>query len=181
MKAVALLSLLPPQLSVKEQTIRLVAEERTFPPAVGTTRSYHTKDEQPEPSMTLLKMGSLSGSEIFSLSTQYEPIWYGWRTGTKHHWCGDRDQGDVWQFPKPSASELHPTMKPVGLIERAIANSSPPGAIVLDLFAGSGTTIIAAERQGRTCYALELEPAYVQVALERWKLYTGRAPELEEG
>ncbi len=112
---------------------------------------------------------------------QYEPIWYGWRTGTKHHWCGDRDQGDVWQFPKPSASELHPTMKPVGLIERAIANSSSAGAIVLDLFAGSGTTIIAAERQGRTCYALELEPAFVQVALERWKQYTGRAPELEEG
>ena len=72
-------------------------------------------------------------------------------------------------------------MKPVGLIEQAIVNSSPPGAIVLDLFAGSGTTIIAAERQGRTCYALELEPAFVQVALERWKQYTGRAPELEKG
>ena len=112
---------------------------------------------------------------------QYEPVWYEWRTETKHHWCGDRDQGDVWQFPKPLASELHPTMKPVGLIERAIANSSSPGAIVLDLFAGSGTTIIAAERQGRTCYALELEPAFVQVALERWKQYTGRVPELEEG
>ncbi len=112
---------------------------------------------------------------------QYEPIWYGWPTGAKHHWCGDRDQGDVWPFPKPSASELHPTMKPVGLIERAIANSSSPGGIVLDLFAGSGTTIIAAERQGRTCFALELEPACVQVALERWKQYTGRVPELEEG
>ena len=72
-------------------------------------------------------------------------------------------------------------MKPVGLIERAIANSSSPGGLVLDLFAGSGTTIIAAERQGRTCYALELEPAFVQVALERWNQYTGRAPDLEEG
>ena len=72
-------------------------------------------------------------------------------------------------------------MKPVGLIEQAIANSSPPGAIVLDLFAGSGITIIAAERPCRTCYALELGPASVPVALERWKQYTGRAPELEEG
>jgi DNA modification methylase len=71
-------------------------------------------------------------------------------------------------------------MKPVALIERAIANSSPRGGIVLDLFAGSGTTIIAAERQGRRCYAMELDPGYAQVCIERWKQYTGRAAHLVE-
>ena len=111
---------------------------------------------------------------------QFEPIWYGWPKHAKRYWCGDRTQGDVWLFPKPTASDLHPTMKPVALIERAIANSSPRGGIVLDLFAGSGTTIIAAERQGRTCYAMELDPAYAQVCIERWNQYTGRAAHLEE-
>lgn len=111
---------------------------------------------------------------------QFEPIWYGWPKGAKHHWCGDRAQGDVWQFPKPLASRLHPTMKPVALLEKAIANSSPRGAIVLDLFSGSGSTLIAAERQGRICYAMELDPIYTQVSIERWKSYTGRTARLEE-
>src|SRR5215207_5319239 len=77
---------------------------------------------------------------------QYEPIWFGWREGGKHYWCGDRDQGDIWNIPRPSASELHPTMKPLPLVERALANSSREGYRVLDLFLGSGTTLIAAER-----------------------------------
>jgi DNA modification methylase len=111
---------------------------------------------------------------------QFEPIWYGWRKRAKRHWCGDRAQGDVWSFPRPRSSQLHPTMKPVALIERAIANSSPRGGIVLDLFAGSGTTIVAAERQGRSCYALELDPGYAQVSIERWKRFTGRDAQLEE-
>jgi len=111
---------------------------------------------------------------------QYEPIWYGWRDGGRHYWCGDRDQGDVWLIPRPSASELHPTMKPVALVERAIANSSRPGARVLDLFLGSGTTLIACERLGRRCLGMELEPHYAQVAIERWQRYAGRAAVLEE-
>ena len=76
---------------------------------------------------------------------QYEPIWYGWREGAKHHWNGDRDQGDVWRIERPSASEAHPTMKPLALVERAIENSSRPGDLVCDLFLGSGSTLIAAE------------------------------------
>ena len=111
---------------------------------------------------------------------QYEPVWFGWPEGKRHHWCGDRDQGDVWSIPRPAASELHPTMKPIGLIERMIANSSQPGARVLDLFIGSGTTIIAAERLGRRGLGMELEPRYVQVAIERWERYTGRKAELAE-
>jgi len=110
---------------------------------------------------------------------QYEPIWYGWREGASHHWCGDRDQGDVWTIPRPADSELHPTMKPLELVERAIQNSSKPGDGALDLFLGSGTTLIAAERTGRICYAMELEPAYVDVAIRRWEAFTGERAQRE--
>ena len=104
---------------------------------------------------------------------QYEPILYGWREGDKHHWCGDRDQGDVWSFDKPIASPLHPTTKPVPLIKRAIENSNSIGDIVLDPFLGSGTTLIACERSGRICYGMELDPHYVDVAIKRWESFTG--------
>jgi hypothetical protein len=79
---------------------------------------------------------------------QYEPILYGWPQGSRHYWCGDRDQSDVWAYEKPRANDLHPTMKPVALVERAIRNSSKSGDIVLDPFAGSGTTLMAAEATG---------------------------------
>jgi DNA modification methylase len=72
-------------------------------------------------------------------------------------------------------------MKPVALVERALTNSSVPGAIVLDPFLGSGTTLVAAERLGRRCYGIEIEPAYVQIAIERWQRFTGRTAVLEEG
>ena len=103
----------------------------------------------------------------------YEPIWYGWREGVEHHWCGDRDQSDVWQIARPAEAPLHPVMKPLGLMERAIRNSSREGAIVLDLFLGSGSTLIAAERTGRACYGLELDPRYCDVVLARWESFAG--------
>jgi DNA modification methylase len=105
---------------------------------------------------------------------QYEPIWFGWREGAKHHWCGDRDQGDVWEIDRPSESEAHPTMKPLALVERAISNSSTPGDVVLDLFLGSGTTLIAAERTGRVCFGMELDPHYGSVVLARWESFSGK-------
>jgi len=104
---------------------------------------------------------------------QYEPIWYGWREGANHHWCGDRDQGDVWSIPRPAESELHPTMKPLALVERAIENSSRAGDRVLDLFLGSGTSVIAAERTGRICYGMELDPHYCRIAIARWESFSG--------
>ena len=104
---------------------------------------------------------------------QYEPILYGWKQGTDHFWCGARDQGDVWFVDKPRVNDLHPTMKPVELIERAIRNSSKSRDIVLDLFGGSGTTLIAAERTGRSARLLELDPKYVDVIVERWQNLTG--------
>ena len=104
---------------------------------------------------------------------QYEPILYGWKQGTDHFWCGARDQGDVWFVDKPRVNDLHPTMKPVELIERAIRNSSKNRDIVLDLFGGSGTTLIAAERTGRSARLMELDPKYADVIVERWQNLTG--------
>ena len=104
---------------------------------------------------------------------QYEPIWFGWREGQKHHWCGDRNQSDVWEIDRPGDSEAHPTMKPLPLVERAINNSSQPGDVVLDLFLGSGSTLIAAERTGRVCYGMELDPHYGSVVLARFESFTG--------
>jgi len=104
---------------------------------------------------------------------QYEPIWYGWREGASHHWCGDRDQGDVWSIPRPAESDLHPTMKPLALVERAIENSSRAGDLVLDLFLGSGTSVIAAERTGRICFGMELDAHYCRIVIARWEAFSG--------
>ena len=105
---------------------------------------------------------------------QYEPILYGWKDGTDHYWCGARDQGDVWFFDKPHKNDLHPTMKPVALVERAIRNSSKSRDIVLDPFGGSGTTLIAAEHSGRRARLIELDPKYVDVIIQRWQHQTGQ-------
>jgi len=105
---------------------------------------------------------------------QYEPILYGWPEGAQRHWCGDRDQGDVWNIKKPQKNDLHPTMKPVELVERAIRNSSRPGNVVLDPFGGSGTTLIAAEKSGRQARLIELDPKYVDVIVRRWQDWTGK-------
>jgi len=110
---------------------------------------------------------------------QYEPILYGWPEGVKRRWCGARDQGDVWLIDRPAKNDLHPTMKPVALVERAIRNSSRQGDIVFDPFGGSGTTLIAAETTGRRARLLELDPAYVDVIVQRWQAFTGREVVLE--
>ena len=102
---------------------------------------------------------------------QYEPIWSGWLEGVKHHWCGDRDQGDVWSIERPSDSDLLPTMKPLGLIERAVGIGSQIGDVVLNLFLGSGSTLIAAERTGRVCYGMEIDPHYCEVTVARWEAF----------
>ena len=104
---------------------------------------------------------------------QYEPILYGWKDGADHYWCGARDQGDVWFIDKPHKNDLHPTMKPVALVERAIRNSSKSRDIVLDPFGGSGTTMIACENTGRRARLIELDPKYVDVIVTRWQSLTG--------
>ena len=104
---------------------------------------------------------------------QFEPILYGWQEGAQRHWCGDRDQGDVWQIKKPQRNDLHPTMKPVELVERCIRNSSRPGDVVLDSFGGSGTTLIAAHKSGRRARLMELDPKYCDVIVRRWQSWSG--------
>lgn len=106
--------------------------------------------------------------------TKYEPIWYGWKDG-ESRLCPlkDRKQSDVWDFDRPKRSDEHPTMKPVALVARAITNSSAKGNLVLDLFGGSGTTLIAAEETGRACRMMELDPKYVDVIINRWEQITG--------
>lgn len=99
---------------------------------------------------------------------QYEPILYGWKDGVSHYFCGDRSQGDVWEFAKPKKNDVHPTMKPVELCQRAVQNSSKPNDIVLDLFGGSGSTLIACEQTNRKCRMMEFEPKYCDVILKRF-------------
>jgi DNA modification methylase len=105
---------------------------------------------------------------------QFEAMLYGWKAGNQHYWCGARDQGNVWHFDKPARNDLHPTMKPVALVERAIRNSSKHRDTVLDPFSGSGTTMIAAERTGRQAVLLEIDPAYVDVIVRRWEETSGQ-------
>jgi DNA modification methylase len=109
---------------------------------------------------------------------QYEPILYGWKQGADHFWCGDRDQSDIWNFNKPRVNDLHPTMKPVELVERAIKNSSKSRDIVLDLFGGSGSTLIACEKTGRQARLIELDPKFVDVIVKRWEEFTGQKASL---
>lgn len=104
------------------------------------------------------------------------PILYGWKD--HHHWYGGRKQGDVWLVDRPSKSPEHPTMKPVTLCARAIRNSSRRGEIVLDVFAGSGSTLIAAQQLQRKCYSMELDPGYCDVIIRRWEHLTGQKANL---
>lgn len=136
---------------------------------------------------------------------QYEPILYGWFEGSSHYWSGVRNLGDIygrqdikrdadgtplvrvescgiesdiWEFAKPTINKEHPTMKPIGLVARAIRNSSKPGALILDSFGGSGTSLMAAEQTNRLCYLMELDPKYCDVEVKRWELFTGKIAEL---
>ena len=136
---------------------------------------------------------------------QYEPILYGWFEGSSHYWSGVRNMGDVigqdkirrdddgtplirveacgiesdiWEFAKPTVSKEHPTMKPIGLVARALRNSSKPGDIILDSFGGSGTTMLAAEQTDRCSRLMELDPKYVDVEIKRWEQFTGQKAEL---
>jgi len=110
---------------------------------------------------------------------QYEPMLYGWREGSDHYWCGARDQGDVWFVKKPAVNDLHPTMKPVELVERAIRNSSKSRDTVLDPFGGSGTTLIACERTGRQARLIELDPKYCDVIVRRFREFSGNEATFE--
>lgn len=106
---------------------------------------------------------------------QHEPCLFGWKSGGKHAWYADRKQTTIWQFAKPKRSKNHPTSKPVDLLAYPMGNSTQPNAIVLDPFAGSGSTLIAAEQTERVAYCMELDPKYASVILRRYVERSGDA------
>jgi DNA modification methylase len=111
---------------------------------------------------------------------QHEPIFYGHIEGQKDPWYGDKTQSTLWEEKKPAANRLHPTMKPVELIERALMNSSKAGDVVVDLFGGSGSTLIGCERRGRQARLMEIDPKYADVICQRFLTFTGKPAKLED-
>lgn len=105
---------------------------------------------------------------------KHEPCLYGWKEGAGHLWASDRKQTTLLNFERPTKSDLHPTMKPIPLFDYQIKNNTKGGDAVLDLFGGSGTTIIACEQNGRNAYVMEYDPRYVDVIVDRWEQFTGQ-------
>jgi len=105
---------------------------------------------------------------------KHEPCLYGWKEGAGHFWASDRKQTTILEFDRPQRNGEHPTMKPVALFEYQMLNNTKAGDIVLDSFGGSGTTMIAAEKNGRHSRLMELDPKYCDVAVRRWQQYTGK-------
>lgn len=109
---------------------------------------------------------------------KHEPVLYGWKPGASHYFINDRSQSTVLEFDKPIRNEEHPTMKPIDLITYLINNSSKKDEIVLDLFGGSGTTMIACEQTNRKAFIMELDPRYCDVIVDRWEKFTNQKAEL---
>lgn len=109
---------------------------------------------------------------------RHEPCLYGWKEGAAHNWYSDRKQTTILEFDRPTKSKEHPTMKPIALFAYQLGNSTQRGDLVLDLFGGSGTSIIASEQKGRKCYTMELDEHYCDVIITRWENLTGKKAEL---
>ncbi len=112
--------------------------------------------------------------------TQHEPCIYGWKEGAAHGWYSDRKQTTLLRFDRPKRSEEHPTMKPVAMFAYLMGNSTAPQGLAYDPFLGSGTTLVAAEQLGRTCYGMEISPAYCDVIVKRWETLTGQKAKREQ-
>jgi len=110
---------------------------------------------------------------------QHEPLFYAHVAGEKDPWYGDKSQSTLWQEKKPAANRIHPTAKPVELIERALLNSSKSGDVVADLFGGSGSTLIACERRNRKARLMEIDPKYADCIVQRYQEYSGKAGTLD--
>lgn len=128
--------------------------------------------------------GVLTGDTFLDAEMEeqgYEPCLYGWKDGKGHKWYKKRKEKDVLFFDKPRASAEHPTMKPILLFDYEMQCNTKQGDAVLDLFSGSGTTIMAAEQNGRVAYCMELDPRFVDVIIKRWELFTGEEAVLLNG
>jgi DNA modification methylase len=105
---------------------------------------------------------------------RHENILYGWKPGAKHYFSNDRTQDSIFEIARPKASAEHPTMKPIELVGQMLKNSSKVGSIVLDLFGGSGSTLIACEKLDRRCFMMEIDEHYCDVIIKRWEQFTGK-------
>lgn len=105
---------------------------------------------------------------------KHEPCLYGWKEGAGHKWTSDRKQTTVIDMQRPTKADIHPTMKPIPLFDYQIKNNSRKGDAILDLFGGSGTTIMACEQNGRNAYVMEFDPKYVDAIIKRWETFTGQ-------
>jgi site-specific DNA-methyltransferase (adenine-specific) len=139
---------------------------------------YHGQHE------TMLYGWQLEGEPLVPphFDAEHDTMLYGWKEGAAHTFEGGRKQTTVWLYPKPRSSSLHPTMKPIALVRRAVVNSSTPGeerGRVLDLFGGSGSTLIACELSARSASLVELDPPYADVICRRFQEHSGVVPVLE--
>ena len=148
------------------------------PPAVDGRVMFGELDKQLHCSTTIVW-----NKDVFTLGrgkyqNKYEPCWFGWNESGAG-FVNERNLANVWDFKRPKSSKLHPTMKPVELVVQAISHASNVGGRVLDLFGGSGTTIIASEKISRECRMMELDPKYCDVIVDRWQSFTGKTAQLE--
>lgn len=111
---------------------------------------------------------------------QHEPCLYGWKPGAAHFWNSDRKQTTIWNFDKPKANRIHPTMKPIALMAYPITNSAKNGDIVVDVFSGSGSTIMACQQTDRIGYGMEIDPKYVSATVRRYMAMFPQQPVLLE-
>ena len=110
----------------------------------------------------------------YEIGDEHETAIYGWVEGSGHYWFKNRKQTTVMYFDRPKASREHPTMKPILLFDYEMKCNTLTGENVLDLFGGSGTTIIAAEQNGRSAFCMEYDPRFVDVIIDRWESFTGQ-------
>lgn len=141
---------------------------------IGAVRNQGWKQARPPVVLWIKNALVLGRGDYHSRS---EPILYGWKSGRGHNQLQDRTQDNVWEYDRPRVSNGHPTMKPVALIGRAVRNSSNVGDNIIDLFLGSGSTLIACESTNRRCFAMEIDPHYCDVAVKRWEDTTGQKAE----
>ena len=122
-----------------------------------------------------------AGNLFAQYKYRMEPLYYAHKVGQSPRWHGPTNEVNVWEHDKPASNDLHPTMKPVALIERSIQNATELGQLVVDPFLGSGTAIIAAERTGRRCYGFELDARYCDTIVQRWESFAGASAEKIDG
>ncbi len=149
--------------------------------AVETFSSFSRLSLEVRAVLCWYKVKSGLGAFMSQYIPNYEPCIYAFKEGCSPKWYGPTDEKTVWELKKESKNEFHPTQKPIELPERAINNSSKVGNSVLDLFGGSGSTLIACEKTNRKCFMMELDPHYVDVIIARWEKYTGQKAELLNG